>query len=83
MTMVVRWQPSQCLGGPGSHFHPGYIPVELYLRKVRAGTVSAPRTAQGLEKRSLLRSASERATCFMSSNQGLCHESARNVPWGP
>ena len=80
MTMVVRWQPCKCLACPGNHFLPGSIPVGLYLRKVRAGIVSATRTSQGLEKE--LRCEAH-ATCFMSSSQGLRHESARNVPRDP
>lgn len=80
MTMVVRWQPSQCLESPGSYFFPGSIPVGLYLRKVRAGIVSATRAAQGLEKEVWCEA---RATCFMSPSQGLRHESARNVPRNP
>lgn len=67
MTMVVRWQPSQCLASPGNRFLPGSIPVGLYLRKVRAGIVSATRTAQGLEKEVWCEMG---ATCFKSSNQG-------------
>lgn len=80
MTTTVRWQPCQCLAVPGNRFLPGSIPAGLYLRKVRAGIVSATRTAQGLEKELWCE---ERATCFMSSSQGLRHESARNVPRDP
>lgn len=77
MTTIVRWQPSHCLASPGNRF---LIPVGLYLRKVRAGIVSATRTPQGLGKELWCE---ERATCFMSSSQGLRHESARNVPRDP
>lgn len=68
MTTVVRWQPNQCLVSRGTHFHPGSIPVELYLRKVRAGIVSATRTAQGLEKEvcSEVRRNARRVSCHQT-----------------
>lgn len=80
MTMVVRWQPSQCLASPGDRFLPGSIPVGLYLRKARAGIVSATRTAQGLEKEVWCE-----LGAHVSNHQtrGLCHESVRNLPQGP
>ena len=50
MTTIVRWQPCQCLASPGNRFVPGSIAAGFYLRKVRAGIVSANRAAQGLKK---------------------------------
>ena len=80
MTMVVRWQPSQCLASPGNRLLPGSIPVGLYLRKARAGIVSATRTAQGLQKEVWCE-----LGAHVSNHQtrGLCHESVRNLPQGP
>ena len=79
MTTNAKRQPGQCLG---DRFLPGSIPVGLYLRKVRAGIVSATPAAQVREKEVCCETPSGRATCFMSPNQGLYRESARNLPQG-
>lgn len=52
MTTIAKQQPDQCLG---HGFLPGSIPVGLYLKKVRAGIVSAIPAAQARKKEVWLR----------------------------